>query len=86
MPHHYIQNCGRPFLIPDVFFLTGEKKERWLEIVKKVNSYTGILPLTLKINVKKDIRQGMLTALSREYIFRWDKDFFDHAESSFKNQ
>ena len=39
---HYIQNCGKPFLIPDVFFLAGDKKEHWLEIAKKVNSYTGI--------------------------------------------
>jgi len=80
-----MQNCGKPFLVPDVFFLAGDKKERWLEIVKKVNSYTGIPPITLKINVKEGIRQRMFNELSREYIFRWDRDIFEHEESSFKN-
>lgn len=83
---HYIQNCGKPFLVPNVFFLAGEKKERWLEIVKRVNSYTGIQPLTVRINVKEDIRQRMLNAFLTEYIFRWDKDFFEHEENTIKNQ
>jgi hypothetical protein len=78
---HHIQNCGKPFLIPDGFLLADDKKVHWLEIVKSVNSYTGIPPLTLKINMKGDVRQRMLDALSREFIFRWDKDILERENS-----
>jgi hypothetical protein len=79
---HSIQNCGRPFLIPDGFFLTQNMKVRWLEIVKKINLITGIQPLNLKINVKNTVKQMMLQGLSKNHIFVIDKDILDHPENS----
>ena len=56
---HGILNYGRDFLIPDIHFPSNDKKDKWLEIVRKVNTFTGIARLTLRINVKETIRQRM---------------------------
>jgi hypothetical protein len=79
---HSIQNCGRPFLIPDGFFLPDEKKNQWLGIVNKINRVTGIMPLNLRINVKEEIRKTMLEALLNKHIFVIDKDIIDYPENS----
>jgi len=81
---HSIQNCGRAFLIPDIPFASNDKNNRWQEIVRKVNTYTGIHPLTLRINVKETISQQMLEALSKDHIFKWDQDILKHSENSLR--
>jgi hypothetical protein len=81
---HSVQNCGRAFLILDIHFASIEKENRWKEIVRKVNTFTGISPITLRINVKETISQQMLEALSKDHIFKWDQDILKHSENSLR--
>jgi hypothetical protein len=78
---HSIQNCGKPFLIPDGFFLSQDTKLNWLHLVRRINLVTGIQPLKMRINVKHNIKQTMLDSLSKNHIFIIDKDIFDHPEN-----
>lgn len=66
---HSIQNCGKPFLIPNGLFLTKIMKEKWLHLVKKINLVIGIQSLKLKIDLKDTIKQRMLDDLSKNHIF-----------------
>lgn len=81
---HSILNYGRDFLIPDIHFSSNDKKYKWLEIVRKVNTFTGIPPLTLRINVKETIRQQMLEGLAKDHILKYDQDILEHKENSFR--
>lgn len=74
---HHIQNCGKPFLFSDGYFLPVDKKEYWMKIVKEVNIYSGIPRLPLTINVEGDEIQKMLQALSKNHIYRYDKDILE---------
>jgi hypothetical protein len=73
---HSIQNFGRAFLIPDIDFTSSHNKDKWLEIVRKVNTFTGIPPLTLTINVMEPISQLMLKGLAKDHIFKSNRDIF----------
>ncbi len=79
---HSIQNCGKPFLIPDGFFLGQDTKLNWLHLVRRINLVTGIQPLKRqRINVKDNLKETILDSLSKNHVFIIDKDIFDHPEN-----
>jgi hypothetical protein len=70
-----MQNCGRPFLMPDIYCVPEHDKSRWLKVVKKINFFTGPIPkMNLAINIRQRSVPSMLSALSSDYIFKLNED------------
>jgi hypothetical protein len=64
--------------------MSTEKEPQWLSIAEKVNTLTGISPLTLRINVKETISRQMLEALRTDHIFKLDQDILNNKENSLR--
>jgi hypothetical protein len=67
-----MQNLGGPFL-PLKTHLSIEDPQ-WLKIVQKVNLFTALPNITMKINVEGNRIDDMLKALSEDFIYKYDRD------------
>jgi hypothetical protein len=78
-----MQNCGQPFLMPDIYCIHDENKSRWLEIARKINFFTGRTPeVDLALNVRQRSVPSMLKALSDDYIFKINEDILKTTSST----
>ena len=74
-----LYNLGKPFLIPDIYLLSPDKKTYWMQISQKVNfSTVGRAEFILKINVGQKYIQSMLNALAKDFIYKIDEDILEH--------
>jgi hypothetical protein len=80
-----MQNCGQPFLKPDIYCVPDDRKNQWSEIARKVNFFTGSVPnLNLKVNVKERLVESMLNGLSNDYIFKENEDMIKRKDNTSK--
>lgn len=67
-----MQNCGNPFLPINIHQLNDQSQYR--EITKKVNLFTTLPNITVRINIKENRVEEMLKALLEDFIFKFAGD------------